>query len=210
LGFIDSWDVGSGATQRRMTLRTLVPTAVGPALIPIVFPEDLGLSLEASYATPVPYIDYMSLPASRDLEGVRLLPCLDAEPLTPGHTLQQRTESRGDVTIASSFYWPPAPTGAVAGYTAPLDRWEGTTISGVVSQPIELHGFFSQTYRPEHHNFAENFLFDPHLEPGVDAGLLAEWRARGIQALVQPAYFSGESLRVLTLDGEIVPLDELP
>jgi hypothetical protein len=210
LGFADAWDVGSGASQRRLTLRTLVPTAVGPALIPIVFPEDLGITLEATYTTPVPYLDFMSNPAARDLEGVRLAPCSDTTALTPGHTLQQRSVTRDGVTVAPDFYWPPAPSGAVAGYTAPLDRWVGTTITGVVSQPLVLHDYFAQTYRPEHHNFAENFLFDPHLDPAVDPALLAEWRARGIRALIQPGYFPSEALLALSLDGDLVALDTLP
>lgn len=210
LGFTDAWDVGSGETQRRMTLRTLVPTAVGPAQLPIILPEDLGITLEATYATPVPYLDYESQPAVRDVESVRLAPCLDTAPLSAEHTLNQRSLTRDGVTVAPAFYWPPAPAGAVAGYTAPLDRWVGTTLTGVVSQPIVLQDDFAQTYRPEHHNFAENFLFDPHLDPGVDPALLAEWRARNIRALIQPGYSFPESLFVLTLDGEVVAFDALP
>ena len=94
----------------------------------------------------------------------------------------------------------------VAGYTAPLDRWVGTTITGVTMTAAQLSGYFSQTYRPEHHNFSENFIFDPHLEEGVGGAVLSEWDAAGIRALIQPAYFIDPGMLVLTADGCIVPL----
>jgi hypothetical protein len=71
-----------------------------------------------------------------------------------------------------------------------------------------LHGYFSQTYRPEHHNFGENFIFDPHLEEGLDPAILAEWDARGIQALFKRSNVS--SLQALTPDGRVVDLSALP
>ena len=116
-----------------------------------------------------------------------------------------------DVGIATSFYWPPFPTGAVAGYTAPVDRWVETTITGVVVRPVALHGYFSQTYRPEHHNFSENFIFDPHLEENFDPAALAQWREKEIQALVRPAGSENDPppLRALTTDGRLVNLDDL-
>ena len=161
--------VGSGTSRRRMTLKTLMPTSVGPKRIPIVLPEDLGFSLEADYDTPVAYLDFNDTVALRSEEDTLLYECGDHVPLTASHHLLNRAFTHGNVSIASNFYWPPTPSGAVAGYTAPLDRWVETTINGVVSQPVVLHGYFSQTYRPEHHNFNENFIFDPHLEEGFDS-----------------------------------------
>lgn len=206
LGFTDTWRVGDGATRRRMTLRTLVPTNVGPRLLPIVFPEDLGITLEAEHATSVPFLDFDGAPALRAVDEVRLTPCGDQSPLTQRHLLQQRSEAHGGVGVATSFYWPPEPGGAIAGYTAPLDRWVETAVSGVGGPSVTLHGYFSQTYRPEHHNFSENFVFDPHLEEGIDPAVLAAWDGRGIRALILPAYHQ-PPLQVLTTDGRIAPLD---
>src|SRR5690606_12858209 len=90
------------------------------------------------------------------------------------------------VTIESEFYWPPFPTGAVAGYTAPIDRWVGTKLSGIGGATIQLGGYVSQTYRPEHHNFSENFIFDPHLEAEIDSSVISEFDQRGIQAIGVP------------------------
>ena len=41
----------------------------------------------------------------------------------------------------------------------------------------------AQTYHPGHHNFFEEFIFDPHLEPGIDPTILSELAARNIRAL---------------------------
>lgn len=211
LGISDSWRVGSGASRRRLTLRTLVPTSVGPNAIPIVFPEDLGLALDAEYETPVPYLDYDGSTETRVAESVQLQTCLDERPLTSLHTRQQRTESRAGLTFASEYYWPPMPTGAVAGYTAPLDRWLGTTITGLSAVPAVVSGYFSQTYRPEHHNFAESFIVDPHLEPDLDPQVLSAFDARGIRALIARIDYGGASpLLALTADGRIVEVAAQP
>ena len=70
--------------------------------------------------------------------------------------------------------------------------------------PVTLRGFFSQTYRPEHHNFAENFLFDPHLEADIDPSLLAAWDEANVQALVAVEGFEDAPLHVLTRDGDLI------
>ena len=101
------------------------------------------------------------------------------------------------------YYWPPEPKGIVAGYTAPLQRWEGTTLTGFTSRPIVLRGELSQTYRPGHHNFWEDFLFDPWLEPGVAADLLEELRGVNIRAILAGGDREAlSSLIVLGWDGQ--------
>ncbi len=209
LGFVDSWIAGSGVSARVMSLKTAVPTNVGPAFLPIVFPDDLGFTLEAEYAAPVSYLEYDGTVRTRSTEVVRLVRCSDLRPLTPSHILIERSFVEPAASIDVDFYWPPFPTGPVAGYTAPVDRWVGTTVDGVTAAPIVLEGYFSQTYRPEHHNFSENFIFDPHLEPGMDAGGLAELDAKGIRAVIKHAAFPTVPLQALTQDGEIVALSGL-
>ena len=208
LGFHDSWSVGTGASQRTMTLTTLVPEAIGPNDLPIVFPEDLTLYLEAKYASPVPYREYDGSVLTRSEEVVRLSACGDVGPLAEGNLLKSRSYSKDGIAAVIGFYWPPVPGGAVAGYTAPLVRWTQTSITGIGSQETVLQGFFSQTYRPEHHNFAEGFAFDPHLEAGIDPEVLGAWDAAGIQALFLPAGFGDAPPLVLTLDGDLRPIAE--
>ncbi len=209
LGFVDSWTVGSGGAARTMRLHTYVPTNVGPAFLPIVFTEDLGFTLEAEYATPVSFLDYDGTIESRAIDTIRLVTCADELPLTARHELIERRFAETPVAVEVDFYWPPFPTGPVAGYTAPLDRWVATTLSGLAADPIVLRGYFSQTYRPEHHNFSESFIFDPYLEEGLDGAVVAELDEKGIQALVVPQGLPSVKLHVLTTDGELVELGSL-
>ena len=87
--------------------------------------------------------------------------------------------SQAGVTVQTSFYFPPPPAGradwkGITGATAPLKHWDRTVISGLVSEPIVLEGYYSQTYCPEHHNEVEHFLFEPRLEPGLSPKILDE------------------------------------
>ena len=65
-----------------------------------------------------------------------------------------------------------------------MQAWVETTLSGFTTKPIQLRGEFSQTYHPGHHNFWEEFVFDPWLERGVDPASLAELEAANIRALL--------------------------
>jgi len=205
-GTVDSWRVGIAGAGRTATLRTLIPERIGPAQIPIVFPDDLGFSLEASHDTSVPFIDFEGSTQLRRDELVQLVACSDETPLSDEHLLQSRHQELKGVRVDIGFYWPPYPTGAVAGYTAPVDRWTETSVEGIGASTALLRGYFSQTYRPEHHNFTEGFIFDPHLEEGIDAGVVAAWDTAGIQALVVPPTFTTPRFKVLTMDDELIDL----
>ncbi len=176
----DSWTMGSGPDQRTFKLTSQYPTVVTSAESPLLTLEDLVLFLSVDYAVPVPALDYGGTPITVTNQAIRLTPC--PEP-ADGDLLQHRDLGNGDLTIATSFYWPEAPLGPIAGYTAPLARWIETTITGLTSEPIVLLGYYSQTYRPEHHNFGEHFIFEPRLEPGISPVILSELEAANIQYL---------------------------
>lgn len=74
-----------------------------------------------------------------------------------------------DMSIETSFYYPPAPDGFADWnlHTAPIKRFEQTTLTGFISHPIILNGYYSQTCKPEHHNLIEHFLFEPQLETDI-------------------------------------------
>jgi hypothetical protein len=88
------------------------------------------------------------------------------------------------LAIQTSYWFPPPPRGATAGYTAPAIKWERTTITGLATTPIVLTGYFSQTYAPNHHNFGGQYIFDPRLEPGLPAGIRSELEAADVAYLV--------------------------
>ena len=79
-----------------------------------------------------------------------------------------------------------------------------TRIEGLTTQPILLHGYYSQTYRPEHHNFGERFIFEPRLEPGLPLAVLNELQAANIRLihLYHDRYGSGSKATILGLDGK--------
>jgi hypothetical protein len=181
---------------------SLLPRAEGP----LVTLRDLGLSLTVDYATPVPILDWDGMPITTSTETVFLGNCPEdnageAIPRTVTYT------TSGGVKVTISFFWPRPPTGPTAGYTAPLHRWDETRIEGLTSTPIVLKGYYSQTYRPQHHNFSEDFLFEPALEEGIDPAIIAALEANNIRRL----FVAGEPSNFLmyTMDpaGGFQPVD---
>jgi hypothetical protein len=182
---LDTFVSGAGAEARTFEISTSpVPTLLSPAVGPIVALQDMEIHVAADYATPVPFVDWDGAFAKRNRdEPAWLTPCTDEGPLPTGARLQSRTIEAKGVKIVTNYYWPAPPTGIVAGYTAPLIRWEQTTIEGLTTTPIVLKGYFSQTYRPQHHNFSEDFMFEPALEEGLPAEVLTELAGKGIQQI---------------------------
>ncbi|MDI1431354.1 PEP/pyruvate-binding domain-containing protein [Polyangium sorediatum] len=201
---LDLFTSGSGADARTLELSTgSVPTLLPPSDGPILALRDLEIQLAAEYTTPVPYVDWDGVPAKRTRdEAIRLTTCMDEGPLPSGASLQTRTIEAGGVKIVTKYYWPSPPTGVVAGYTAPLLRWEETRIEGLTAAPIVLKGHFSQTYRPQHHNFSEDFMFEPALEEGLPANVLAELTAKGIRQI----YVLGTTIGTIDPAGQVKPL----
>jgi hypothetical protein len=177
----DGWFMHHLANPRACELHTeLIPTEVEVDESPILTLRDMEwLTLGVEYNEPVLTWEYTG-PSTTTTDLICLRPCLEPE---VGDLLQHRYfEVPKGPSISITFYWPPDP-GAAAGYTAPLSRWVKTVIEGYTSERIELHGWWSQTYRPEHHNFGEHFLFEPRLEEGISQQILDELRAKDIRLI---------------------------
>jgi hypothetical protein len=206
---IDYWTTGSGPERRDWQLETELISTVTGAYPPVMTQQDLRKTVTVTYARPVPTMDFMGQPATTTNETILLQPCPQ---LNPGAILRQRAftpsdKTRPNVTIETSYYWPSPPRGIVAGYTAPLVRFVETRITGLTTNPVVLHGYYSQTYRPGHHNFSEEFIFEPRLEPGLPQATLNELNAANIQFLHVQWNSGGESIfTVLGLDGMFRPL----
>ena len=182
---VDRWTWGADETRRDFELRTWLPTELSASRSPILFLSDGRIELAVTYPRPQPAFDY-SGPSTTRTDRVTLAPI---DPVGPLSRRQTRRLDRDNIAIETVFYWPAAPTGASAGYTAPLQGWVQTTLTGLIPQPILLTGDYAQTYHPGHHNFYEEFLFDPHLEPGLGPEMLQELTARNIRGIV--ALYSG-------------------
>jgi hypothetical protein len=196
-GALNFWTTDAGPSRRAWTLNTALTTNVTGAQPPIFTQNDFETYVSVDYATPQPTISPFGEFATTTNEIAFLEPRRVPD---PNDILVQRTVSTSNgVTLAIDFYWPnEAPT--AAGYTAPLVRFRQTRLAGLTTQPIMLTGYYSQTYRPGHHNFTEEFIFEPRLEPGLPAATLAELEAANIQFLHLEFGFTETVINVVGLD----------
>jgi len=197
-GGLNFWTTGDGADQRFWRLETTLLTNVSGSQPPVFTQNDFSREVTVTYATPMPTISGADAPTNTTTETVSLQPRFPAS--TVG-VLQQRSFVTNGVGVDISFYWPKPPEGVVAGYTAPLLRFVETRITGLVPDTIVLTNYYSQSYGAFHHNFYEEFVFEPRLEPGLSASTLAQLNASSIQLLY--IYSTGSQpvvLYVLGLD----------
>jgi hypothetical protein len=159
------------------------------------------LSLRIDFADPQLAIDGVGTLSSFSNAGLALRP----RPAATGNGLrQERGFSVGPVQIRTVFYWWEPSEGLII-QTFELERWEETSITGLTAEPIVLRGYYSQTYGPGHHNFSEEFVFEPRLEPGLSVDQLNELEAANIRLV----YVAGSALddrwRVFILgsDGQV-------
>jgi hypothetical protein len=177
----DRWTEGSGPEQRRVALRVPTPTERMNMEGPLTRLADLRMEMRVDYTTSQAALGWEPR-LTRTRQDLVLLERMT--PVTAGSLLQERVFRSKGVEVRTQFHWPPEPTGVVAGYTAPLQAWVETRITGLTREPLVLRGPWSQTYQPGHHNFHEDFLFDPWLEPGLSADSLAELSSANIRGLV--------------------------
>jgi hypothetical protein len=199
-GKTHSWTTGSGAAQRRWSLSTEVTPSVSGGTPPVFTAADFPISVAVTHATPQPVTDYNGefKTTTQDFAVLET-----PRPVTPGSIPVERLVENGKgLSIRTRFLWPDEPPTA-GGYTAPLVKFTETTLTGFTSRPIVLTGYWSQTYRPGHHNFTEDFIFEPALEQGVDVELLAELQAANIQAIHVRAGFTEPDINAIGTDGKL-------
>lgn len=204
---VEGWVTGAGDSRDLWRLETTLPLRVSAADPAIVFLRDAAIGLSVTYSKVKPEPGQWP-DGTTTFDYTRLAPCPEDEVLTPRHIPQQRQATGDGLTIDTRYWWPPTPTGIVAGYTAPLVKWDRTILTGLTSRPITLRGYWSQTYRPGHHNFSEDFVFEPRLEEGLDADLLAELEAKDIVAILVTFDFQSLVVTVIGRDGDLRPLAE--
>ena len=175
---VDSWTIAPGV-KRSLSLR--VPKLVAPNAIPVMLMRDLtstyGL-FEGEYQVPQLNFGYQS-PETTSYDRAALVACPNEQNVEAA--VQTRTFSKGAMRIVTKYRY--RKIGAFD-KTLPLGRFEETTIEGLTSSPIKLSSYFAQTFSPAHHNFFEDFAFEPALDPNVSAAQKAELAAAGIQMLV--------------------------
>jgi hypothetical protein len=200
-GTEDWLQTGAAGSRRRLILQTIIPTSVSGSVAPLLFGDDLQYRAVAQYGTPQVTLDW-SGPTTTSEDVVHLVP---TPTVTPASLPQERRMilANGAVQVVTRFYWPESPRGAIAGYTAPCIGWIGTTLTGLTTEPIELRSDAAQTYHPFHHNFAEEFLFEPALEPGLSPTQRGQLEARNIRILYVQLGHDDIPVRVVGLDGKL-------
>lgn len=153
---------------------------------PFISTEDVASWSSMEMKTPMtrPWLDWEGNVTARDTEVTGLQECGRDLPVGNDHIRMDRVyiDAEGH-KYEIGFWWPPAPTGITAGYTAPLVKWEQTVLTGFTTEPITLNGWWSRSQRPGHHNFSEDYAFEPRLEDGLDSATLAELEAADIAVI---------------------------
>ncbi|MEC7882015.1 MAG: hypothetical protein VYB35_03815, partial [Verrucomicrobiota bacterium] len=178
---IDQWEETLDGEIVKYKLSAGIPRWMPDRNSPIVFSDELDWRLEANYRKS--RIDYQQQAFGGAglkkkkvrTDQIRLQGFDPSVGVTSDDLLQQRlAKGKGGKKIQIEFYWPPHPTGPTAGYTAPLQAWKETVITGLTEEPFILKGWYSQTYAPGHHNFWEEFIFEPSKEEGFTKAQLNE------------------------------------
>jgi hypothetical protein len=202
-GGTNYWTTGAAANRRSWRLETALTTTVTGAQPPIFTQADFAKRVAVTYATAMPIISSSGVSGKVTNETVSL----ELQPvLTPGALLKERILTTNAVTVQISFYWPKRPDGVMI-YTAPLLQFVETRITGLTTDPIVLTNRYSQTYGPGHHNFMEEFIFEPWLDPGVPPATIAQLNAANLQLIY--VFWSGGTNAImwgLGLDQKFRPL----
>jgi hypothetical protein len=122
--------------------------------------------------------------------------------LVPRRAVQADDPPRGFEHVSTNGwsiageYWTPKEAYAQIVKTIPLLAWKETRITGLTTTPIVLTNYYAQTFRPGHHNFREDFVFEPRLDPGTTAHQLSELAAQNIRLIHLYKDYIGPGTRV--------------
>ncbi|MBX3227467.1 MAG: hypothetical protein KIT84_14020 [Labilithrix sp.] len=172
----DTWTAPFGTLTLANTARRLV----APSETPLVVARDFGWHFEAKYTTPrAGFLGAGEIVTVRSDEAW-VSECVADDQVAPD-TKELRVAGPRGLEVTTRYRY----RKAIGPFekTASLGRWESTEIRGLTSAPIVLRGYFSQTFRPGHHNFDEDFAFEPALEEGLPAAQAAELEAKDIQTI---------------------------
>jgi hypothetical protein len=206
---VDQWQESRDGEITRYKMSLVIPRWLPDRNSPTVFVGELPVYLEANYSKPLENlsIDWQTgKPTYKSVktEEIQLSTFDPNETISLDDLPQDRLlEGKDGKKIEIEFFWPPHPTGPTAGYTAPLKAWKQTSITGLLDNPLVLKGWFSQTYAPGHHNFWEEFIFEPSMEEGISEELLAEMEEADVKRIyVFIERWRSANAMIIGFDGE--------
>lgn len=171
----DDWVMHHLPNPRTYQLKTNdVPTSVSPTESPLVTLADFtggwnDIELRVDYDQPVP-----THGGNTTTDQTFLCPCPDPG----GEVFQERTFTGLGGMITTYFYWEQCEGVCKSNE---ISRFVETVIQGFSTEPIVLHGYYSQSYASSHHNWNDLFLFEPQLEPGISQEILDQLRVQNIR-----------------------------
>jgi hypothetical protein len=88
---------------------------------------------------------------------------------------------------------------------AVFSEWYGTIIEGLTTEPIYLSSCASQCYTAGHHNWCENFFFEPMFEPGISQCIVDQLRLMNVKSieLYNINYCGQPGIRYYDFDGQV-------
>ena len=206
----DGWSVGSGTNQWRFELRSVLGAA--QSVTPFLAPPEIRKYLTATYPAPMPLIRQWDLALTNTLsEEVQLVVRPDPATLQPEtpNTMTNRNGLELRIAFLASTNASGPPMGVdkhpMGYYPIALSPWTHTRITGLLTTPMELRGYWSQSSAPSHHNLQTWYLFDPRREPGLLPAQLAELEARNVDLIfVMRSFLTPDiSIAVLGRDGQL-------
>jgi hypothetical protein len=215
----DGWTVGEGAGQWRLELTSVIPAR--PAGGPLFLPQaDIRKWLRVTYTTPVPAAPSGERRASTTSEEVQLVNCPELAslkiPAGQAETFGLSNLVQFQVAFLDSTNSAGPPLGIDKNlwgtYPAALSPWMHTRISGLTAEPLELRGYWSQSARAGHKFRYAWYVFEPDLEPDLDARQREELKAANIQLIhvAREAWPGGAvEVSILGFDGQFRAYPEL-
>lgn len=215
-----TWIAGSGADQRSFELTLEFPYPVNATRSITPFPSDPTYALKCTYATPQPERDWsangivLKSTTTDSIGLVQLDPTSD--PANPDQSwwVKRYTVAKNGVKLNLHFFEGlPLYRGEPPWIfkTLLLDRWRSPTTGGGGSLPaLSTDSYFARTLLPGHHNFWEEVLIEPVLDPAISEAAraaLAQANIRQIYTFKDIAGVSsggdGEDIRYLGYDNSI-------
>jgi hypothetical protein len=196
----DQWSSGPDSSSPQFSLITQLPEPSQQSERTLVTLQDCTVRWRVKFPEPLPILDADGNPASTNVHDVLLQPVFAPDSI--GAPVERVFSGENGLVVRTRFYWYQERGGGIGLKTAPLLRWDETRISGLTTEPIVLKGYYSQTYHPFHHNFAEEFIFEPRLEPGLSPSELAELQAANIHFLYLRTGQGQDVIQALGFDGK--------
>ena len=195
-GTVDSWSYGSGSSRRVFSLR-LDGLGLGgvPSSDAIRFLSDYSATLSATLAAPI---------VSVGSDGVvfwntNLSASLVLTRSTATNEIMGVSVARAGKTAGGTFRTLTPPNGGVFIWTYPALEWIDGYLSGFTSEPVPLRNYYSLTFNPAHHNWNDEFIVDPSLDPGVSAAQRAELFSANIRLIYGFANYFGPAGRLFAV-----------